>query len=873
VAEKHKKAAKVQQHGKKPSAARSKQAAPQQTKTTPQQAKTAPQQIKVAQQQIDFEQFQPKIRATSWNPTFEGRIFEQWQKDRLFRFDINVKRPVFSIDTPPPYVNTPVHIGQAYTYVWMDITARFKRMTGFNVLFPMGLDKNGLPIEVQAEKEFGISMHSTPRDEFIAMCKKVLKKSGDITLDSFKKLGLSCNNWQIAYKLGGRYDTDDPEYRRMTQWFFIELWKKGLIYEDLKPTNYCPVCRTTISDAEVEYEETKTTLNYIKFFVKETGEFVIVATTRPELLATCKVILYNPDDERYKHLEGKTAIVPIYRQEVRIIAHPYAKQEFGSGLVMVCSFGDYGDVRLLRELDINPTYAIDEHGRMGKAAGIYRGMKVEEARAKIIEDLKLQGVMERQATIESRQPICWRSKNPVEFIPMKEFYLKQVQFRDDLLKLANEMKFFAPESRQILIDWINALNIDWVISRRRFYGTEVPLWYCAKCKYVFVPQPGNYYQPWKDRPPLRSCPKCGSAEFVGETRTFDTWFDSSNSPFYILGYLRNREFFKRHMPCSLRPQGKEIARTWLYFTLLKSYHLFKKKPFDTCWINMHVVDEKGVKMSKSLGNVIDPQEIIAKFGAEAFRIWSCLEGDIARGDVRCSSERIAGSAKFLTKLWNIARFVSSFPITDKRNAALTATDKWMLAELTKLAEEVKTQYENYNFNAAAIMIRDFTWNVFAANYIEMVKKRAYGLAAKNEQRGAWYTLHLCLKTILQLLAPMVPYVTEQLWNELYSRHSIHTQPYPSLIWKSPLAQLTQKILEFNSMVWNGKKQLGLSLKDSIKVRIPPSLKQFEKDLIAMHSIDAKSQNVIEVVKPVAEKPAAEKEKAKKAKPAKKKKKR
>jgi len=807
--------------------------------------------------QLNMEQFQPKIKSTSYDPKVEKKIFEEWQKKGLFKFDQKIKKPVFSIDTPPPYVNTPVHIGQAYTYVWMDIIARYRRMCGFNVLFPVGLDKNGLPIEIQTEREFNISMHDTPRDQFIAMCKKVLKKSGDITLDSFKKLGLSCNSWEINYNLGGRYDTDDPEFRKLTQIFFIELWKKGLIYEDLKPTNYCPVCRTTISDAEVEYEEVKTTLNYIKFFVKETGDFIIVATTRPELLCTCKVILFNPNDERYKHLEGKTAIVPIFRQEVRIMAHPFADQNFGSGLVMICSFGDYGDVRLLRELDINPTYAINDQGRMNKNAGVYIRMKVEEARAKIIEDLKLQGLIERQAEIVSRQPICWRSKNVVEFIPMKEFYLKQLQFRDDLLKMANEMVFFAPESRQILIDWINALNIDWVISRRRYYGTEVPLWYCQKCKYVFVPQPGKYYQPWREDAPIKVCPKCGCETFVGETRTFDTWFDSSNSPFYILGYLRNREFFKRHTPCSLRPQGKEIVRTWLYFTLLKSYHLFKKKPFETCWINMHVVDEKGEKMSKSLGNIIDPQDVIKQFGAEAFRIWSCIEGDITRSDIRCSFERIAGASKFLTKVWNIARFISSFPITDKRNAALTSADRWMLAELAKLVADVKVQYENYNFSAVAEAIRNFTWNIFAAHYIEMVKKRAYGFSSKNEQRGAWYTLHYCMKTVLQLLAPIMPFITERIWQELYSKQSIHLQSYPSQEWKSQLVELTAKLLEFNSMVWNGKKQLSLTLRDTVKVTIPKNLKQFENDLVAMHSIDMKSLNVIKAVKPEEEKPRIE----------------
>ncbi len=782
-------------------------------------------------------EFKPKIKEKRWNPELEKKIWDKWQEERLYKFDKNSKKPLFSIDTPPPYVNTPVHVGHAYTYVWQDIMARSKRMLGFNVLFPIGLDKNGLPIEVQAEKEFNISMHETPREEFIKKCKQIIEKAGDASLDTFKKLGLSCNEWDVKYEISGRYDTDDPEYRRLTQETFIDLWKKGLIYEDLKPTNYCPVCGTAIANAEVEYKERPATLSYIKFKVKETGEDIIIATTRPELLCTCKIILFNPDDDRYKHLENQTAIVPIFGIEVKIIPHPVAKPDFGSGLVMICSFGDFTDIRTLRELGIEPTYAIDTKGRMTDVAGDYRGMKVEEARKQIIEDLKRQDLIVKQEKIQQRTPICWRSKNPIEFVALKEFYLKQVDYVDELKKISNKMKFFAPESKQILMDWINSISMDWVLSRRRYYGTEIPLWYCEECGYTYLPEKGKYYQPWKEPCPIKKCPKCGSNKWRGEERTFDTWFDSSSSEAYIMGYLWDKEFFKKHMPCSMRPQGKEIVRCWLYYTILKSFHLYGIPPFKHCWIHMHVVDEKGKKMSKSLGNVIDPQEILKKYGAEAFRIWSCLEGNITKGDIRCSFERIEGNSKFLTKLWNVARFVSMFP--EVENPELTDTDKWILSELSLLVERTKKNYEVYEFSAIADDIRNFIWNVFASHYIEMVKTRAYGQGfTKKEQESAWFTLHTIFKTTLKLLAPIIPFITDYIWRELYGEESIHKESFPKSEWKYGLEKLTNRLLEFNTNVWKTKKDKGMSLKSGIKMKILEELKPFEKDLKRMHNIIA-----------------------------------
>ena len=781
--------------------------------------------------------FKPKIRETRWNyKKVEDEILELWEKEKLYKFEKESKKPVYSIDTPPPYINTPVHVGHAYTYVWMDAIARYKRMKGFNVLFPIGFDRNGLPIEVQAEKEFKIDIRTTPREEFIKKCQELLERSGKISQETFRRLGLSVNSWEKKYEVGGLYETDDPEYRRLTQETFIILYKKGLIYESEKTTNYCPDCKTTISDAEIEYKEAPTTLYYVKFKVVGEEEFVTIATTRPELLPACKLVIFNPNDERYRGLEGKFLEVPIFGTRVKVVPHPYAKPEFGTGLVMICSYGDYSDIMILREFKIHPTYVINHEGRMNEKAGKYAGLKVAEARKKIGEDLEKMGLLEKKETITHRIPICWRSKTPIEFIPTKEIYLKQVEFKEELLKMADKMKFFSPKSKQLLLDWIKGLSIDWVISRRRYYGTEIPLWYCKDCGYVYVPEPGRYYRPWKEKPPIEKCPKCGGQEFEGEKRIFDTWFDSSSSQQYILGYLWDREFFEKNYPASLRPQGKEIVRSWLYFTFLKSFLLFNKPPFRHVWIHMHVVDERGIKMSKSLGNVVDPQEVLKRYGAEAFRIWSFLEGDITEGDIRCSYKRIEDHAKFLTKLWNMARFISSFPIVE---ADPTPSDLWILSELNHLIERVEKCNDEYSFNKSAIMIREFAWNLFAAHYIELVKARAYGSQgfSEEEQKAAWYTLHTVFKTLLLLLAPMIPFITDYIYRQLYSKTSIHKETFPKkLKLKEDYSDLTEALIEFNSKVWNIKKSKGLSLKDPIDIEIPKELEPFSKDLRAMHRI-------------------------------------
>ncbi|MCK4497380.1 MAG: class I tRNA ligase family protein, partial [Candidatus Aenigmarchaeota archaeon] len=474
-------------------------------------------------------------------------------------------------------------------------------------------------------------------------------------------------------------------------------------------SNYCPGCRTTIADAEIEYKDIPSDFVHVKWKVRETSETVIIATTRPELICTCAMVIYNPNDERYRHLKGKHAILPIYEKEVPIMPHPSAKIETGSGLAMMCSFGDYTDIRFFREMKLKPIVAINQDGTMNEHAGFLQGLSVEDARKKMIDILRSQDLIEKEQKVMHRTPVCERSRNPIEFVSISEYYLKQLNMKKSIVRVSDRIKFFSKRSKQILLDWIDTLSMDWAVSRRRYYATEIPLWYCKKCGETILPPKGRYYKPWKENPPVKKCPKCGGKDFIGEERVFDTWFDSSISPLYVLGYGRRNGFFKKSIPCSLRPQGKEIVRTWLYYTLLRSYQLTKKPIFENVWIHYHVLDEKGNKMSKSLGNVIDPLDVVKRFGAEPFRIWCALEGNITLSDLRCSYERIGGASKFLTKLWNIARFISTFRGNRKSKPKLLETDRWILKEINRIVRDTKESYENFDFHRPVSDLKHFIW--------------------------------------------------------------------------------------------------------------------------------------------------------------------
>jgi len=784
----------------------------------------------------------------NWSPEVEKEIVFKWKDSEQFKFDKHTKKKIYSIDTPPPYINAPIHMGHAVTYCFMDMFARYKRMKGFEVLFPLGLDNNGLPIEMGAEKKYKISAFSMSREEFLKHCKKLIDECGVESIDSFAKLGISFNSYKEGKEIGEIYKTDSPEYRALTQSTFLNLYKKGKIYEDARINNWDSRLRTTIADSEIEYKDLPSTFNDIKWKVKETGEDIIIGTTRPELICSCGMIIYNPTDKRYKHLAGKTAISPIFEKEIPIKANPLADIEKGTGIVMMCSAGDLSDIQFFREQGITPIISIDIEGKMNSNAGKYQGLRVKEAREKILEDLKQKKLLVKQESITHRTPISERSGAEIEFIEMPEFYLRQLDIKEKVREISKKINFYPDSSRKILNDWIDSVSIDWPISRRRFYATEIPLWYNKKEGLVAIPKPGKYYQPWNSEVPKdaevwkngKSTNKKVSdfkLKWEGETRVFDTWMDSSISELNILKYLTDDEFFKKAYPASLRPQGKEIVRTWLYYTLLRGYLETGKPCFQDVWIHQHILDEKGRKMSKSQGNIIDPQEILKNFGAEALRLWASIEGDLSKGDFICSKEKIRAELKTLNKIINVSKFVMMFDKPNKK-IKLEKTDELFIDYIESLTNKVDEFYNNYDFNHPMQELRRFLWDTFASNYIELIKARAYNQDknfSEEESNSAKYTLHFLLERFLSLVYPVIPQISTVIAED--KKINLLKADWPKTSLGKSNLNLIEKIMEFNSEIWKKKKEKGLGLRDSLEgIKIPKELNDFEKDLKACHKI-------------------------------------
>lgn len=787
----------------------------------------------------------------NWNIELEKEITDKWKKSELFSFDKKSKKEIYSIDTPPPYINAPIHMGHATTYCFMDMFARYKRMKGFQVLFPLGLDNNGLPIEMSAEKKYKISAFKMSREEFTSHCKKLIDECGVESIDSFARLGISFTSYKEGENIGSVYKTDSPKYRTLTQSTFIELYKKGKIYESARVNNWDPKLRTTIADSEIEYKEIESSFNDIKWKIKDSDEEIVIGTTRPELICSCGMVIYNPEDERYQHLEGKTAITPIFGKEVPIKAHPFADINKGTGIVMMCSAGDLTDIQFFREMGLAPIISINIEGKMNSNAGIYEGLKVREAREKIIEDLKEKKLLVKQEKITHRTPISDRSGAEIEFIEMPEFYLKQLEIKDEVLKMSEKINFYPEFSRNILNKWIESVSIDWPISRRRFYATEIPLWYSEVDgkTLVAIPLSGKYYQPWKEDVPKdaevwengKNTGKVVSdfkdLKWKGEERVLDTWMDSSISELALLRYQEDSEFFKKAYPASLRPQGKEIVRTWLYYTILRGYLETGKPCFKDVWVHQHILDGSGKKMSKSEGNIIDPQELLRDYGAEAMRLWAATEGDLSKGDFMCSKDRILAQKKTLNKFLNVAKFALMFD-QPKKVPKLSATDKLFIDYVEDLTSYCEENYDKYDFNHPAHRLREFLWDVLASNYVELVKARAYNgdeLFTQEESDSAKYALRYLVERLIVLIYPIIPQITTII-GEDFNMDLLNFE-FPKAKRGNSKLELVSKIMEFNSEVWKKKKDSGISLREPIEgIDIPAELRDFEKDLKVCHNI-------------------------------------
>ncbi len=761
----------------------------------------------------------------------EKKWQKKWQEMKIYRFDKN-KQPIYSIDNPPRYASGALHIGHAVHYTHIDFIARYKRMRGYNVFFPLCFDVNGIPIEERVERKYGITRKDIDRHEFIKLCKEFADNNIEEMIRQFIILGESMDD-SIYYR------TDADYYRRLTQISFIKLYKKGYIYRGKFPVNWCPRCMTAMADAEIEYVRRKTLLNTIKFYFSDGDGYIEIATTRPELLASCQIVAVHPDDERANELVGKEVLVPLYNKKVKIIEDERVDPSFGTGIVMVCTIGDKEDLEWAMKYDLPMEIIINEDGTLNEKAGKYKGMKVEEARNAIIKDLEEKGYLVKQEEIEQNVGVCWRCKTPIEFIEAEQWFLKILPFKEKILEVAKKMKWYPEYMYKRLEEWVNSLKWDWVISRQRYFATPIPIWECEKCKEVVLAKEEQcYVDPTIDQPPVDKCPKCGG-NLKGCEDVFDTWMDSSISPLFNTFWQRDEEMFKKLYPMSLRPQAHDIIRTWAFYTILRCFLLTDEKPFEQIMIDGFILAPDGRPMHTSLGNVVDPLEIIKEYGSDALRYYAstCKLGE----DNPFRYKDLVRGIRLMNKLWNVEKFIGNVVEKETKIEKLRLVDKWILSLYSKLVEKVTKYMDQFEYSYAMKEIEYFLWHEFADHYIEMVKYRAY-----EKEKSALYVLYTIGLGILKLFAPFLPFITEEIYHNIYKKmegkESIHISEWPKPILIDEDAERKGEIVKnVIAKIREWKNRQGIALNAPIK-----AVKIYGEDLDAIKEEEETIINTLKI---------------------------
>ncbi len=759
---------------------------------------------------------------TSEIKEMETRIRDMWEKERVFHYNPADKRPVFSIDTPPPTVSGEMHIGHACSYSQQDFIARYKRMRGFNVFYPFGTDDNGLPTERLVEKSKNVRARDMARKDFIALCMDFLRVERPRFTQDWKNIGISADFSQS-------YSTIDNSTRKLSQWSFLDLLKKNRVYRKDAPAMWCPECQTGVAQVEVEDKMMDSTFNDIVFTSGKNNEKIIVATTRPELLPACVALFFSPGDERYTHLRGKKARVPLHDFEVPILEDARVKIDKGTGIVMCCTFGDQTDMEWQKAYNLPIKTIIAENGHMTELGGKYAGMYLKQARKQIIEDLKASQLLVNQKPITHAVNVHDRCGTPIEFVKSKQWFVKYLDLKEDMLAWGKEMEWHPEHMRHRYENWINGLQWDWLISNQRYFGVAFPVWYCKSCNEpILADEKQLPVDPLTDKPLTKACPKCKSTEFIPESDVLNTWFTSSLTP--KIATLRfDAKTQDKLFPMDVRPQAHEIISFWLFNTMVKSHLHFDKTPWKHAMISGFVT-MKGEKMSKSKGNVIRPQEVAEKFGADAIRYWAASSklGD----DFDYQEKDVQTGKKFVTKLMNVANFTFlNMQVPDKKPKILP-TDALIINKLHEVILLYVKAFDEYNYWKAKSEADYFFWHDLADNYLELVKKRVYE-GTDEEKASASYTLYHVLFTVIKLMAPFTPFITE----EMYQKHfrsregkvSIHVEQIPETMRDEPFTHGFQKsdtdkwnrLLELISLIRGKKSEARKSMKSEIHLTLSP----------------------------------------------------
>ena len=708
---------------------------------------------------------------SKFNPKdFEDKIYKNWEESGYFKPSEDKSKKPYTIVIPPPNITGKLHMGHALDETIQDLLIRYKRMQGYNTLWLPGTDHAAIATEAKVVaklKEEGISKEDLGREEFLNRAWEWKKEYGGIIINQIKKLGCSCD-WDRE-----RF-TMDEGLSNAVKHVFVELYNKGLIYKGKKMINWCPYCKTSISDAEVEYEEEPTHLWHIKYKVKdEENRYVIVATTRPETMLGDTGVAVHPADERYKDLVGKTVILPIMNKEIPVVADEFVEKEFGTGAVKLTPAHDPNDYESGERHGLEVVEVFDETGKMNDLVPEYEGMDLYEAREKIVEKLKEIGALVKIEDYTHNVGKCYRCHHRIEPKISEQWFVKM----DTLAKPAidavrnGEVKFIPERFDKTYFNWMENIR-DWCISRQLWWGHRIPAYYCKEC--------GNMQVSESE---ITKCNKCGSKNIEQDDETLDTWFSSALWPFSTLGWPEQTEDFKYFYPTDTLVTGYDIIFFWVARMIFSAIEHTGKAPFKNVFIHGIVRDSQGRKMSKSLGNGIDPIEVIDKYGTDALR-FSLILGISPGNDIRYMPEKLEAASNFANKLWNASKFVlgnlenyKEIEFKDIEND-LTYADKWILSKLNVLVAEITNNIDGFELGVFAQKIYDFIWNEFCDWYIEMVKPRLYNENDKTKL-AAMYTLNKVLADSLKLLHPIMPFITEEIYTKLYNNdESIMISKWP-----------------------------------------------------------------------------------------------
>lgn len=783
----------------------------------------------------------------------EQRWQDFWEEYQINAFDVQEEnKEVYSIDTPPPTVSGHLHIGHIFSYTQAEIIARYKRMQGYNVYYPMGFDNNGIPTEQLVEKKLKINIKQMERKDFIEKCLSLNEEYTWIYTDLWKKLGLSVD-WSKTY------GTISLEVQQIVQQEFVKLYQKGAIVSKEFPALRCTKLQATIAQAETEQKEFDEFFNDIAFTLEETGEQLVIATTRPEMLPACKAVFAHPDDERYQKYFHKNIITPL-GEVVPLLPDDKAKIDKGTGLVMCCSYGDETDVFWFQKHNLEPRIVIDRYGKMGNTwIEEIDGMKITEAREKMMEILEEKWVVVKRTPIVQSKLMSERGKVPVEIIPVHQWFVNILDKREQLLEQNDKMNWKPEFMKKRSNDWINNLHWDWNISRNRKFGIPIPVWRSLKTWEIILPSEDQLKKgtvdPSVDFPEI--LPQWHTQEDIkGESLVLDTWFTSGLSPLVNQKILERDGYSKNILPMSLRPQAHDIIRTWLLYTTLHAYLRDESIPFENIMISGFVLAGKNEKISKSKNNAkTSPEQLLDQWWADAVRYWASW-GQLGK-DMIFDEGELKNGQKLVTKLWNASNFVKMLtewfdPKADFDTSTLLATDKWIISRANQVIKKMQGYLDNYEYGLAKLAFEEFFWADFCDNYLELVKLRLYKpeLFENGEVKklaGQW-TLHHVLLVILKLIAPYLPHISEEIYQNIFKSTqetiSIHKTSFPTDILSIAndeniiLAEQMEKVLDIVEQVRKFKTEQQISLGAELKnlvisgpAEYLAEIKNYEDDLL------------------------------------------